>query len=132
VSCAARRARLGDRDWATLRRQGLDPAPRRQSSTWTAFLRQQVAGIVACDFFTADSIWLQRLYVLFFIELDNRRVHLGGMTANPDGGWVTQQARNLLLVLGERAGRSASLSMTGTPSSAAVSTRSSARMVPRC
>ena len=86
----------------TLRRHGLDPAPRRQSSTWTAFLRQQAAGIVACDFFTADSIWLQRLYVLFFIELDNRRVHLGGVTANPDGGWVTQQARNLLLALGEQ------------------------------
>jgi putative transposase len=75
----------------TLRRHGLDPAPRRQSSTWTVFLRQQAAGIVACDFFTADSIWLQRLYVLFFIELDNRRIHLGGVTANPDGGWVTQQ-----------------------------------------
>jgi putative transposase len=86
----------------TLRRHGLDPAPRRQSSTWMAFLRQQAAGIVACDFFTADSIWLQRLYVLFFIELDNRRVHLGGVTANPDGGWVTQQARNLLLALGEQ------------------------------
>jgi putative transposase len=63
---------------STLRRHGLDPAPRRATTTWRAFLRQQAAGIVACDFFTADSIWLQRLYVLFFIELDNRRVHLGG------------------------------------------------------
>jgi transposase len=86
----------------TLRRHGLDPAPRRPSSTWTAFLRQQAAGIVACDFFTADTVWLQRLYVLFFIELDTRRVHLAGVTANPDGGWVTQQARNLLLALGEQ------------------------------
>jgi transposase InsO family protein len=86
----------------TLRRHGLDPAPRRKSSTWTAFLRQQGAGIVACDFFTVDTVWLHRLYVLFFIELDNRRVHLGGVTANPDGGWVTQQARNLLLALGEQ------------------------------
>jgi putative transposase len=57
---------------------------------------------VACDFFTVDTVWLRRLYVLFFIELDSRRVHLGGVTANPDGGWVTQQARNLLLVLDER------------------------------
>jgi putative transposase len=56
---------------------------------------------LACDFFTVD-VWLRRLYVLFFIELDTRRVHLAGVTANPDGRWVTQPARNLLLVLGER------------------------------
>ncbi|HEV8648935.1 MAG TPA: integrase core domain-containing protein, partial [Actinomycetes bacterium] len=86
----------------TLRRQGIDPAPRRMATTWRVFLRQQAAGIVACDFFTVHSIWLQRLYVLFFIELDTRRVHLGGVTANPDSTWVTQQARNLLLGLGER------------------------------
>jgi len=86
----------------TLRRHGLDPAPRRATTTWRAFLREQAAGIVACDFFTIDTVWLRRLYVLFFIELDSRRVHLGGVTANPDGGWVTQQARNLLLVLDER------------------------------
>jgi putative transposase len=89
----------------TLRRHGLDPAPRRTAITWRVFLRQQAAGIVACDFFTVDSIWLRRLYVLFFIELDTRHVHLGGVTANPDGAWVTQQARNLLLRLGERGRR---------------------------
>jgi hypothetical protein len=85
-----------------LRRHGLDPAPRRAATTWRAFLCQQAAGIMACDFFTVDTIWLRRLYVLFFIELDTRRVHLSGVTANPDGAWVTQQARNLLVVIAER------------------------------
>ncbi len=86
---------------AVLRRHGIDPAPRRAGSAGRAFLRQQAAGIVACDFFTVDTVWLRRLYVLVFIELDTRRVHLAGVTANPDGAWVTQQARNLLLGLGE-------------------------------
>jgi putative transposase len=90
---------------ATLRRHGLDPAPRRASMTWRAFLRQQAAGIVACDFFTVDTVWLKRLYVLFFIELATRRVHLAGVTANPNGTWVAQQARNLLLALGEQGRR---------------------------
>ena len=84
-----------------LRRHGLDPAPRPTATTWRAFLRQQAAGIVACDFFTVDTVWLRRLYVLVFIEVDTRRVHLAGVTANPDGAWVTQQARNLLLGVGE-------------------------------
>ena len=79
----------------TLRRHGLDPVPRRTTTTWRAFLCQQAAGIVACDFFTVDTISLRRLYVLFLIELDTRRVHLAGVTAHPNGAWVTQQAPQL-------------------------------------
>jgi putative transposase len=89
----------------TLRRHGLDPTPRPTATTWPAFLRQQAAGIVACDFFTVDTVWLRRLYVLFFIELDTRRVHLAGVTANPNAAWVTQQARNLLLRLEDQGRR---------------------------
>jgi putative transposase len=70
--------------------------------TWRAFLRQQAAGIMACDFFTVDTTWLRRLYVPFFIKLDTRRLCLAGVTAHPEGAWVAQQARNLLLMLGDR------------------------------
>jgi hypothetical protein len=56
----------------TLRRHGLDPAPRRAGSTWRAFLRQQAAGTIACDFFTVDTVWVRRLYVLFIIDVATR------------------------------------------------------------
>jgi transposase InsO family protein len=87
-----------------LHAHGLDPAPRRTPTSWRSFLRQQAAGIVACDFFTVDTVFLQRVYVLFVIELASRRVHLAGVTAHPTGWWVAQQARNLIAVLDDQAG----------------------------
>jgi putative transposase len=78
-----------------LARAGLGPAPRRSGPSWREFLRAQGASLVACDFFTVETALLRRYYVLFFIELQTRRVHLAGITANPDSRWVTQQARNL-------------------------------------
>jgi hypothetical protein len=70
--------------------------------SWARFLRHQASGIIACDFLTVDTVWLKRLYVLFFIELRSRRVHLAGVTAKPDNAWVTQQARNLIMSLQDR------------------------------
>ena len=89
--------------WAILRRHGIDPSPRRTGPTWSEFLRSQASSMLACDFFTVDTVLLRRLYVLFFIELDTRRVYVTGITANPTGAWVVQQARNLTMVLAERA-----------------------------
>jgi putative transposase len=80
-----------------LLRHGLDPAPRRAGPTWTEFLRSQAAGILATDFFTVETIRLKTIFVLFFIELQTRRVHVVGVTAHPDSAWVTQQARNLAM-----------------------------------
>jgi putative transposase len=87
---------------STIRRillaNGVGPAPRRSGPSWREFLRQQAATMLACDFFTVETLSLRRLYVLFFIELESRRVHLAGCTTNPTGGWVTQQARNLTFI----------------------------------
>jgi putative transposase len=91
--------------WQILRHAGVDPAPRRAGPTWNQFLTAQARTIMACDFFTVDTVFFQRLYVLFFLELATRQVHVVGVTAHPTGAWVTHQARNLLMDLHERADR---------------------------
>ncbi len=86
-----------------LREEQLSPAGKRKGPSWREFLRAQAKSVIAVDFFTVDTVWLQRLYVLFFIEVASRRVHLAGCTAHPDAEWVTQQARQVAWTFAERA-----------------------------
>ena len=89
--------------WQILHDAGIDPAPRRTGPTWKQFLNAQAHGILAVDFVHVDTVVLRRIYALIVIEHDTRRVRLAGITANPDGAWTTQAARNLLMDLGQRA-----------------------------
>jgi putative transposase len=79
----------------------LRPAPERARLLWRAFLRQQAATTLACDFLTVETAFLQRIYVLFFISLAMRRIEYVACTSNPDGRWTAQQARNLMTQLGD-------------------------------
>ena len=87
-----------------LRQAGLGPVGSRSGLSWRAFLQAQAQSMLAVDFFTVETVSLQRLYVLFLIEIGSRRVHLAGCTANPTGAWVIQQARQFAWTLQERPG----------------------------
>lgn len=87
-----------------LREAGLDPGPKRGEDTWDDFIRRQAATLWSCDFFT-KQVWTLRglveVYVLFFLNVETRRVHVAGMTAHPDRAWVVRQARNTAILLSE-------------------------------
>ncbi len=89
--------------WEILRNAGIDPAPRRSGIAWSQFLRSQAEVILACDFFTVDLLNGTQAYVLAVIEHATRRVRVLGVTQHPTGAWTAQQARNLLMDLGDQA-----------------------------
>jgi len=106
---------------------GVPPAPERARQSWRSFLRQQAASTLACDFFTVETLGLQRIYVFFFISLATRRLEFLACTPNPDGGWVAQQARNLTMQLGDQERRFRLLIHDRDRKFSRASTRSSAR-----
>jgi putative transposase len=91
--------------WEILHDAGLDPAPDRASSTWTAFLRSQAEALLACDFFETVTLTGTRMYVLAVIEHASRRIRILGATAHPTVTWVTQAARNLAMDLEDAGSR---------------------------
>ena len=91
------------RSW--LRAAGLGPSGTRRGITWRDFVRTHCQTTLAVDFFTVETLWLQRLYVLFFIELGSRRVHLAGCTPHPRAPWVIQRAREVTWTFADRSER---------------------------
>jgi len=89
--------------WEILRASGIDPGRRQTGPTWSQFLRSQAEAILACDFFTVDLLDGTQVYVLAVIEHATRRIRVLGITLHPTGQWTAQQARNLLMDLGEQA-----------------------------
>jgi len=88
-----------------LARSGVPPAPQRDQLSWRSFLGQHAETVIACDFFTVDTVWLHRSYVLFFVSIGTCRVEYRAGTSNPNATWMAQQARNLLMDLDDRGQR---------------------------
>jgi transposase InsO family protein len=88
-----------------LKKAGIDPAPRRTGPAWSLFLRSQAEAILACDFFTAELLDGTQAYVLAVMEHASRRIRIPGVTPHPTGAWTAQQARNLIMDLGEQSHR---------------------------
>ena len=91
--------------WEFLKKAGIDPAPRRSGPTWSQFLRSQTEAILTCDFFTADLLDGTQAYVLAVTEHLTRRIRVLGVTLHPTSAWTTQQARNLIMDLGDQTDR---------------------------
>jgi transposase InsO family protein len=85
-----------------LTKAGVPPAPQRDRQSWRSFLRAHGASILACDFFTVDTVWLRRIWVLVFLSVGSRRIEYVACTRKPDTAWMLQQARNLLMELDDR------------------------------
>jgi putative transposase len=85
-----------------LARAGIPPSPDRAGPSWRSFLREHAETVLACDFFTVETVWLRRLYVLFFVSIGTRRVEYLACTSSPDAGWMAQEARNVLMDLDDR------------------------------
>jgi putative transposase len=81
---------------------GSPPAPQRDRQSWRTFLKAHGESILACDFLTVDTVWLRRLYVLVFVSIGSRRIEYLACTSKPNGDWMLQQARNLLMELDDR------------------------------
>jgi putative transposase len=116
--------------WEILRASGIDPAPRRTGPTWSQFLRSQAEAILACDFFTVDLIDGTQAYVLAVIDHATRRISILGLTLHPTGEWTTQQARNLIMDLGDHAGAASRPICDGPCASTRPTTISTGRTAP--
>src|ERR1019366_6449479 len=91
--------------WEILKNAGIDPAPRRTGPAWSLFLRSQAEAILACGFFMAALLDGTQAYILAVVEHATRRIRILGVTQHPTGGWTAQQARNLIMDLGDQVHR---------------------------